>query len=107
MNTHLDAAAVGNPRWTFLTNHAAVLLHIAEHPDDTVLNIAGATGLRERTTAAIIADLKSAGYLTAVRQGRYNRYSINLDMPLRRRQHASISVKKLLGALGTLESARY
>jgi DNA-binding IclR family transcriptional regulator len=89
-------------RWTFLTNHAAVLLHIAQHPDDTVLAIASASGLRERTTAAIIADLKAAGYLTAARRGRYNHYSINVDMPLRRREHASIRVKELVEALTTL-----
>lgn len=99
-------AAERKANWTFLTNHAAVLLYIAAHPDDTVLQIADACGLRERVTAAVIADLKDAGYLVSTRVGRQNHYAINTEMPLRRQIHAGVTVKHLLDSLSAIESAR-
>ena len=105
----VNASIEGHDRtanWTFLTNHAAVLLYIAEHLDDTVLQIAGACGLRERITASVIADLRDAGYLIATRLGRQNHYSINTQMPLRRHIHANLTVKNLLDSLAAVESAR-
>lgn len=92
--------------WTFLTNHAAVLIYIAGHPDDTVLQIAQACGLRERITAAIIADLREAGYIRVSRTGRHNHYAVEEDMPLRRQVHASFTIKSLISALSEVEAAR-
>jgi DNA-binding transcriptional ArsR family regulator len=89
-------------RWTFLTNHGTVLLHIAGHPDDTMRSIAAALGLTERTTAAVIADLRAAGYLTVQRRGRHNHYTVNGGLPLRRQAHAQINVRDLLGVLANL-----
>jgi hypothetical protein len=79
-----------------------MLLHIAGHPDDTMHSIGHALGLTERTTAAVIADLRAAGYLKVQRRGRHNHYTVNADMPLRRQAHAQLNVSDLLGVLSAL-----
>lgn len=99
------APAQPERRWTFLTNHGTVLLYIADHQDDTMRSIAAALGLTERTTAAVIADLRAAGYIKVQRRGRHNHYSINGDMPLRRQAHRQLYVRDLLGMLATLKAS--
>ena len=90
-------------RWTFLTTHGTVLLYIADHPDDTMHSVAHALELSERTTAAVIADLRATGYLSVERRGRNNHYAVDASMPLRRSPHAQFSVRALLGALSVLD----
>jgi DNA-binding MarR family transcriptional regulator len=97
--TSLEMPGESNKRWTFLTNHAAVLLHIAHHPEDSISSIADALGLSERATAGIIADLRAANYVTSRRVSRHNSYTINRNMPLRREYHAGHTVDDLLQAL--------
>lgn len=98
-----SAAAPAEGRWTLLTNHGTVLLYIADHPDDTMHSVAHALGLTERTTATMIAELRTTGYLSVERRGRNNHYSVNPRMPLRRGQHARFKVGALLGALSVLD----
>lgn len=92
--------------WTFLTNHATVLLYIAGHPDDTMRSIASTLGLTERTTAAAIADLRDSGHIAVRRRGRHNHYTVNGKLPLRREAHAQVHVQDLIGALATLMNGR-
>lgn len=95
-------ASGGEPRWTFLTNHAAVLLHVASHSDDTMRSVAASLGLTERTTAAVIADLRATAYIRVRRRGRHNHYSVNERMPLRRQAHTGSTVGDLLRVLGAV-----
>ncbi len=88
--------------WTFLTNHATVLLHIAGHSDDTMRSIAAALGLTERTTATAIAELRVAGYINVQRRGRHNHYTVNGKLPLRRPAHTLLHVHDLLATLETV-----
>jgi MarR family len=69
--------------WTFVTNHFNVLLCIARDPSIRLRDVAAVTGITERATQAIVADLVAAGYLTRSRVGRRNRYDVHLDLPLR------------------------
>ena len=69
--------------WTFLTNHAHVLLCIAREPEVRMRDIADAVGITERAVQRIVADLESAGYLERNRQGRRNHYTVRADRPLR------------------------
>ncbi|MFE4308503.1 MULTISPECIES: helix-turn-helix transcriptional regulator [unclassified Streptomyces] len=62
--------------WTFLTNHARVLVVIARDPGVRLRDVAAACGVTERTVQAIVADLEDAGYLTHAREGRRNRYRL-------------------------------
>ncbi|GAA0505367.1 ArsR family transcriptional regulator [Paractinoplanes deccanensis] len=65
------------PTWTFLTNHAHVLLAIARDPGARLREIAETVGITERAAQAIVADLEDAGYLEHTRVGRRNRYTVN------------------------------
>src|SRR6266536_4734610 len=67
--------------WTFLTNHAQVLLAIAQNPDLRVREIADATGISERYAYRVLGELQSAGYVDRVRHGRCNVYRVNPDLP--------------------------
>ena len=69
--------------WTFLTNHARVLAHIARNPGARIRDIAAGCLLTERAVQKIIADLEDSGYLTHTRQGRTNHYRVILGTPLR------------------------
>lgn len=92
-------------RWTFLTNHAHVLVCIAEEPDVRGRDIADRVGITERAAQAIVADLVSDGYVTRAREGRRNRYEIHRDEPLRHPLDHDHTVGELLVTLGRLRPA--
>jgi len=69
--------------WTFLTNHAHVLLCLARTPDCRIRDVAEQVGITERAVQRIVADLKEAGYLSHARDGRRNRYEIYPQRQLR------------------------
>ncbi len=87
-------------RWTFLTNHAHVLVCLAEDPSLRGRDIAERVGITERATQAIVADLVAEGYVTRHREGRRNRYTVNPDGRLRHPLEHQHSVGELLTALG-------
>jgi MarR family len=68
--------------WSFLTNHARVLMCIARDPGLRLRDIAADLGLTERTASGIVADLTRAGYVTKTKDGRRNRYQIQAHVPL-------------------------
>jgi DNA-binding IscR family transcriptional regulator len=69
--------------WTFLTNHAHVLLCVSQNPDVRLRDIAELVGITERAAQRIVTELEEAGYLERVREGRRNSYKLNTEMPLR------------------------
>jgi hypothetical protein len=74
----------GRPsRWTFLTNHAHVLLCIAADPGVRLRDVAERVGITERATQGIVGDLVEAGYVSRTRVGRRNHYAVRDDLPLR------------------------
>src|SRR5690242_8733423 len=77
-----DAAGDGK-RWTFLTNHARVLIQIAASPNTRVRDIAARIGITERAAQGIVNDLEAASYITRTRIGRRNHYTIDRDRPFR------------------------
>lgn len=70
-------------QWTFLTNHAHVLLCIARDPAIRLRDVAGLVGITERATQRIVADLVSEGYLARARVGRRNQYELNPGLSFR------------------------
>ncbi len=81
------------PAWTFLTNHAHVLLCLAREPEVRMRDIANLVGITERAVQRIVADLEKAGHLARVRHGRRNHYEIRDDLSLRHpiEEHVRIS----------------
>ena len=68
--------------WSFLTNHARVLLCIAHDPGVRLRDLAARTGVTERTAYGIVTDLTEAGYVVKHKDGRRNRYQIQEHLPL-------------------------
>jgi DNA-binding MarR family transcriptional regulator len=81
-------------QWTFLTNHAHILLCIVRDPDTRLRDVAEKVGITERAAQRIVADLVSEGYITTERVGRRNRYLVHTELPLRHplEQHQSIGL---------------
>ena len=70
------------PGWTFLTNHAQVLVCIARDPGIRLREIGERVGITERAAHRIVVELAGAGYITRERNGRRNHYTINAHFPL-------------------------
>jgi DNA-binding transcriptional ArsR family regulator len=69
-------------KWSFLTNHARVLVCIARDPGVRLRDIAAALDITERSAFAIVTDLTEAGYVVKDKDGRRNRYRIQNHLPL-------------------------
>ncbi len=87
--------------WTFLTNHAHVLLCVSKDPGMRLRDIAEAVGITERAAQRIIAELVADGYLTRERDGRRNRYQLYPELPLRHPLERSHQIGELLTTLGS------
>ncbi len=71
------------PKWTFLSNHAHVLLLIAKDPEILLKDVARTVGITERAVQRIVSDLEASSYIERERLGRRNRYKVHPEMPLR------------------------
>jgi DNA-binding IclR family transcriptional regulator len=69
--------------WSFLTNHARVLVCIAHDPGARLRDIAATVGITERSAYGIVTDLTEGGYVVKEKDGRRNRYQIQAHLPLR------------------------
>lgn len=87
-------------QWALITNHAAVLLHIARSPRTTAREICNAVGITERAVRKIIADLDSTGYISKKKEGRRILYTINPDIKMRHEALQDVMVGDFLEALG-------
>jgi len=85
--------------WSFLTNHAHVLVCLFRSPDATLREIGDKVGITERATHRIIDDLVGVGAVKKTRQGRGNHYELNMDFPLRHPLEKHGSVGQLLRAV--------
>jgi DNA-binding MarR family transcriptional regulator len=88
----------GSRGWTFLTNHAHVLLVVSRDSTARVRDIAAAVGITERAAQAILTDLEAGGYLSRTRVGRRNHYTVD---PTGRFRHP-IEAERCVGDLLTL-----
>jgi predicted transcriptional regulator len=70
------------PSWSFLTNHAQVLLCIAQDPGIRLREIGEAVGITERAAHRIVVELATAGYISRTRNGRRNLYAIQSHLPV-------------------------
>jgi MarR family len=85
--------------WSFLTNHARVLLCIAHDPGARLRDIAASLGITERTAHGIITDLAQAGYVLKQKDGRRNRYRIQAALPLREPASQEPAIGEVLAVL--------
>jgi DNA-binding transcriptional ArsR family regulator len=85
--------------WTFLTNHAHVMVCLRRDPTARMRDVAAAVGITERAAQRIVSELEEAGYLEREREGRRNRYTLNMDLPLRHPLEGAHSSGELLDLL--------
>ena len=87
------------PSWTFLTNHAHVLIALSRNPDLRQRDIAYSVGITVGAVHRILHELEDAGYLTSERVGRRKHYEINTKMPMRHPLEVQHSVNDLIASL--------
>ena len=92
--------------WTFLTNHAQVLLCIANDPDIRLRDVAETVGITERAAQRIVADLVESGFLERERRGRRNRYLINETTEMRHPAQEGYEIGELLNLLRHVRDSR-
>jgi DNA-binding transcriptional ArsR family regulator len=88
-------------RWTFITNHAAVLSLLAKHPQITAREISREVGITERSVRLIISDLDQGGYISKIREGRGVRYLVDFERPMRHKTQRDVAVGHLMSILST------
>ena len=72
--------------WTFLSNHAHVLICVADDPSARIHEIAERVGITYRGVQRILGELEEAGYLTREKardDARSNVYRVDGSLPLR------------------------
>ena len=89
----------GEASWTFLTNHAHVLLCLAKSSSMRMKDIAVEVGITERAVQRIIADLISSGCIFCTKDGRCNTYRICMDKNL---NHPIEQHKKIADLVGLI-----
>jgi predicted ArsR family transcriptional regulator len=90
---------LATPSWTFLTNHARVLLCISHDPGVRLRDIAARLDITERSAYGIVTDLTQAGYIVKQKDGRRNRYQIQAHLPLPERTGRERTLGEVLALL--------
>jgi DNA-binding transcriptional ArsR family regulator len=93
-----DPAPTGH-RWTFLTNHAHVLILLSRESPMVLREVAMRIGITERAVQRIISDLEEGGFIEREKIGRSNHYRIRADLPLRHPIEAHRSIGDLLALM--------
>ena len=91
--------------WSFLTNHARVLLCVAHDPGARLRDIAASLDITERSAFGIITDLVEAGYVVKEKDGRRNRYRVQAHLPLPEPASQERTIGEVLDLLGGTEVA--
>jgi hypothetical protein len=94
------------PSWTFLTNHAHVLLCIVEDPNARIRDLSERVGITDRAVQKIITELEESGYLSHVHAGRRNVYRVVTSLPLRHPVEKHRTVGALLALVGSTGTKR-
>lgn len=92
----MPSSAPVRPSWTFLTNHAHVLIALSRDPELRQRDISQLVGITEGAVQRILHDLEEAGFLMRERVGRRNRYHIDADHPLRHPLERQQTVAEIL-----------
>ena len=89
-------------RWGFLTNQALVLIHVYEHPRSTLREIAAAVGITERAALSILRQLEEENCVERMKEGRRNRYTVDLAAVFAAQTQGPYNVEQLVGQLANL-----
>jgi predicted transcriptional regulator len=82
--------------WTFLSNHAHVLILLGQEPDLRMRDLAERVGVTERAVQRIIGELSHEGYVEVHKEGRRNRYVVCRERRLRHPIEGNVTIGALL-----------
>lgn len=85
--------------WTFLTNHALVLIFLTRNPGITGRELAQRIGITERMVRKINVDLEKAGYIHKTKIGRRVLYQVDSGLPFRHPTQQDHPIEILLTAV--------
>ena len=86
-------------QWTFITNHARVLMEIMQNPQVRLRDIARELEITERAAQRIVSELDAEGFLTRERVGRRNVYTVHPKRKMRAPQARMTEVGEAFGLL--------
>ncbi|WP_315853685.1 helix-turn-helix transcriptional regulator [Rubripirellula tenax] len=87
-------------RWTFLTNHAHVLVVLHADPEMVLREVAARVRITERAVQRIVQDLEEEGFIRREKVGRQNRYEVLVDKSLRHPIESHRQIGELLDLIG-------
>src|ERR1051325_2975288 len=93
------SSSLATKSWTFVSNHAQVLLCLAGNPEIRLRDVAAVVGITERATQRILADLLEGGYVARTRGGRRNHYEVDRPRPMRHDAQHGHRIGELLDLL--------
>lgn len=85
--------------WSFLTNHALVLIHVANNPRSTLREIASAVGITERAALSILRAMEEDKIISRTKEGRRNRYWVDFQALLEHQLSRPFNVIELAEGL--------
>ena len=100
-----DSPLAERAPWTYLTNHAHVLILAARNANATMREFAEAVGITERAVQRIVSELEEAGVLQRTREGRRNSYSVDPTRRLRHPIEGHCTVAELLALVNGPQKA--
>ena len=87
-------------QWTFLSNHAHVLVCLHQNSESVLREVAYKVGITERAVQKIIKDLEDGKILTRKKDGRKNIYTLHTKVGLRHPLESHCNVIDLLNVIG-------
>ena len=91
-----SAKSVSHAGWTYLSNHAHVLVCLTKNPESRLRDIAEQVGITERAVSRILTELEGSKVIEKHRVGRRNHYTLNRQAPLRHSLESHASIGDLL-----------
>ena len=92
------------PRWQLWSRQGSVLIYIALNADSTVRDIAAGMSLTQRAVWDHIGRLRRAGMIETRKDGRRNRYRVNLEGPFTHPTISGVTLRTILGNLSPAAS---
>ena len=89
----------GAHHWTFLSNHAHVLICLAAQSDARLRDVAERVGITERAVQRIVAELVADHYVVIKKIGRRNSYVLDGSLHLRHPVEAHCTVDALIALI--------
>ena len=90
------------PKLKVLTNQALALFHVYVHPRSTLREISQAIGITERATLANLRQLEEEGLVSRVKEGRQNRYTVDVPAVMSLQTLGPYSVEQVVRLMSDL-----